>query len=515
MSKVEDYQIPPTIQERLATLKAEEKSLEEQLEAVSVTHANLQQALQKADQKDTLWQARSREPQSQVKAAIEALKEDKATLTSSLQEQLDSLTARNEYLQQQLHEAKEHEQATEAENEMLRKELKKAQQEKAALASALQETFVAERKEVQAEVVLKEQLEGFNVVKLQLETLIVKLQEQFGEVGTRMEKEAESEPLKTELKHSQLKVEELTASYSASQAENQELKKKLEQAKQEAEELATSCSDLKALVNLDRHGTSASRWIGEYEVELDQRNGKRLGMELEAGGHMVIVTRVDSDSLVEEPRRVVGARLVGARGVLSLLPMSQREFPTATASRTEEWNKSAEESQMVRTNYLIVEVNGIRGEASEMMVECEKDQVLRLKLLKVDGAAWRSLRCVGRSLDCCDDMRHTAPWLLRLPQLKHFSEDKDLRQRCEAVAGTGLVFTWYRSATCFLKMRECFWATGASVPGGEAYKEVMKYLEERPGGAVNLWIEDTPVFGIRVGAAAGLKESSRCTRKVT
>ncbi|CAK9074114.1 unnamed protein product, partial [Durusdinium trenchii] len=353
---VEDYQIPPTIQERLATLKAEEKSLEEQLEAVSVTHANLQQALQKADQKDTLWQARSREPQSQVKAAIEArqqlfendlneamrkAEEDKATLTSSLQEQLDSLTARNEYLQQQLHEAKEHEQATEAENEMLRKELKKAQQEakeKAALASALQETFVAERKEVQAEVALKEQLEGFNVVKLQLETLIVKLQEQFGEVGTRMEKEAESEPLKTELKHSQLKVEELTASYSASQAENQELKKKLEQAKQEAEELATSCSDLKALVNLDRHGTSASRWIGEYEVELDQRNGKRLGMELEAGGHMVIVTRVDSDSLVEE------------------------------------WNKSAEESQMVRTNYLIVEVNGIRGEASEMMVECEKDQ---------------------------------------------------------------------------------------------------------------------------------------------
>ena len=35
---------------------------------------------------------------------------------------------------------------------------------------------------------------------------------------------------------------------------------------------------------------------------------------------------VDSDSLVEEPRRVVGARLVGARGVLSLLPMSQREL---------------------------------------------------------------------------------------------------------------------------------------------------------------------------------------------
>ena len=91
--------------------------------------------------------------------------------------------------------------------------------------------------------------------------------------------------------------------------------------------------------------------------------------------------------------------------------------------------------------------------------------------------------------------------------MKHFSEDKDLRQRCEAVAGTGLVFTWYRSATCFLKMRECFWATGASVPGGEAYKEVMKYLEERPGGVQRResdeneksWMQKPSFFGRRCG----------------
>ena len=60
-------------------------------------------------------------------------------------------------------------------------------------------------------------------------------------------------------------------------------------------------------------------------------------------------------------------------------------------------------------------------------------------------------------------------------------EDKDFLQKCKDVCGTGLIFTYYESFTAFKFMRDSFLATGASVPGGQAYERVMEKLRERGG----------------------------------
>ena len=84
-----------------------------------------------------------------------------------------------------------------------------------------------------------------------------------------------------------------------------------------------------------------------------------------------------------------------------------------------------------------------------------------------------------------DAVRATkAPWLVQLAS-KALQDDAELVDQVKDVAGTGLVFTWYsyHSYACFLLMRDVLVATRASVPGGEAYDEVMKELNKRPGGA--------------------------------
>ena len=75
-----------------------------------------------------------------------------------------------------------------------------------------------------------------------------------------------------------------------------------------------------------------------------------------------------------------------------------------------------------------------------------------------------------------------APWLLKLSS-EALKQDKELSGHLKALAGTGLVFTYYHSFDCFHNMREAFLATGASAPGGQAYEEVMKKLNETSGGA--------------------------------
>ena len=108
--------------------------------------------------------------------------------------------------------------------------------------------------------------------------------------------------------------------------------------------------------------------------------------------------------------------------------------------------------------------------------------------------------------------RSKAAWLVQLPGLEHFRADLDFVERCEKVAGTGLVFTYYESSTCFLSMRKAFKATGASVPGGIAYDAVMAKLEEEgEGGRATdrhasvlkaiLWLSPVNSFG----------KSARCT----
>ncbi|CAJ1402725.1 unnamed protein product [Effrenium voratum] len=57
--------------------------------------------------------------------------------------------------------------------------------------------------------------------------------------------------------------------------------------------------------------------------------------------------------------------------------------------------------------------------------------------------------------------------------------DKDFQRRCVDTCSTGLVFTYYESYTAFTNMRSSFLATGASVPGGQAYERVMEQLRNR------------------------------------
>ncbi|CAK9023542.1 unnamed protein product [Durusdinium trenchii] len=207
----------------------------------------------------------------------------------------------------------------------------------------------------------------------------------------------------------------------------------------------------------------------------------------------------------------------------------------------EEWNRTAPKEKRVKNFHLITEVNGVGGDAQEMLRECQSDQVLELQLIKVrdpwshkdfvlakvseDGiwlehasAALRNDRDVVLaavlSVDPFDAVAKAsvellqeadfvlelvketkAPWLLKLPELKHFAQNKSFRAQCDEVAGTGLVFTWYQSSTCFWDMRKHFSAITGSVPGGKASEAVVEELSAIEGGLSTVCFGDRPVFG--------------------
>ena len=75
-----------------------------------------------------------------------------------------------------------------------------------------------------------------------------------------------------------------------------------------------------------------------------------------------------------------------------------------------------------------------------------------------------------------------ADWLRNFAAAE-LREDEALARRCKEAAGTGLVFTYYRSYDCLAGMRDRFPAAGASVPGGEAYEEVMEKLKDAEHGS--------------------------------
>ncbi|CAJ1386669.1 unnamed protein product, partial [Effrenium voratum] len=96
------------------------------------------------------------------------------------------------------------------------------------------------------------------------------------------------------------------------------------------------------------------------------------------------------------------------------------------------------------------------------------------------------------------------------PELR---EDKDFLQKCKDVCGTGLIFTYYESFTAFQSMRKSFLATGASVPGGQAYERVMEKLRERGDkGAATVWFDKEPVFGASADDGRWLHPSEECGR---
>ncbi|CAK9008703.1 Pentatricopeptide repeat-containing protein, partial [Durusdinium trenchii] len=111
-----------------------------------------------------------------------------------------------------------------------------------------------------------------------------------------------------------------------------------------------------------------------------------------------------------------------------------------------------------------------------------------------------------------DAVRATkAPWLVQLAS-KALQEDAELVDQVKREAGTGLVFTWYHSFDCFANMRKVIVATGASVPGGEAYAEVMKKLNATGGGSATVWFDTVPVWGFQANGGKWRHPPTDCGR---
>ena len=66
---------------------------------------------------------------------------------------------------------------------------------------------------------------------------------------------------------------------------------------------------------------------------------------------------------------------------------------------------------------------------------------------------------------------------------RSLNQKPGFRAECDWTAGTGLVFTYYASYDCLDYMRKSFPTAVASVPGGEAYEEVMKKVTDANEGS--------------------------------
>ena len=117
--------------------------------------------------------------------------------------------------------------------------------------------------------------------------------------------------------------------------------------------------------------------------------------------------------------------------------------------------------------------------------EFKKDKEIVLAAVKSDGTALKyaadALR--GDREFLLEAVRATrAHWLQKLCT-EELQEDEELKEEVAKATGEGLIFTYYDNFSCSEAMRKAFLATGASVPGGPAYNEVMKELNSAPGGA--------------------------------
>ncbi|CAE7497590.1 ANK1 [Symbiodinium pilosum] len=125
-------------------------------------------------------------------------------------------------------------------------------------------------------------------------------------------------------------------------------------------------------------------------------------------------------------------------------------------------------------------------------------------------------------------------WLPHFAKNGELAKDEAFMAECKASAGTGLVFTYYRSYCCFDKMRAWFPTAGASVPGGQAYDKVMEKLgmlsalqklqgmlgvvsgartvANASSGTATVWFDDEPVFGHSAADGGWVHPSTDCGR---
>jgi len=92
--------------------------------------------------------------------------------------------------------------------------------------------------------------------------------------------------------------------------------------------------------------------------------------------------------------------------------------------------------------------------------------------------------------------RTRASWLGKLAS-KSLQVDKDFLSECSRLAGSGLIFTYYSSPTCFPNMRLRFQISGASIPGGQAYDQVSRNMKRESGdkGISTVWFGEKLVWG--------------------
>lgn len=94
-----------------------------------------------------------------------------------------------------------------------------------------------------------------------------------------------------------------------------------------------------------REKSSGGR-ANEYEVVLDKCAGKRMGIDVDHKDGKTLLIECINDGLVKE------------------------------------WNETAPPGQKVAINDRITEVNGFREEVARLVDECQKDQMLRLKVAR-------------------------------------------------------------------------------------------------------------------------------------
>mmetsp|Transcript_103451 Transcript_103451/g.126426 ORF Transcript_103451/g.126426 Transcript_103451/m.126426 type:complete len:146 (-) Transcript_103451:98-535(-) len=84
----------------------------------------------------------------------------------------------------------------------------------------------------------------------------------------------------------------------------------------------------------------------EYEVVLDKTAGKRMGIDVDHKDGKTLLIECINDGLIKD------------------------------------WNETAAPGQKVAINDRITEVNGFREEVARLVDECQKDQMLRLKVAR-------------------------------------------------------------------------------------------------------------------------------------
>ncbi|CAE6922505.1 ANK1 [Symbiodinium natans] len=100
-------------------------------------------------------------------------------------------------------------------------------------------------------------------------------------------------------------------------------------------------------------------------------------------------------------------------------------------------------------------------------------------------------------------------WRMAAQELR---EDPSFVSECERLAGTGLVFRYYKKEYVYKSMREHFPTASASVPGGLAYAQVMDKIKIAGGHTATVWFDEQPVFGHIADDGRWVHPSQDCGR---